>query len=145
MLSGLAPEPILLPVMCLVIWTMIQLTWLLVTRLPAIAAAKLGPDAGQRTSTLATQLPEDVQWKADNYNHLLEQPTIFYACALGLAMMGAGDGLNLMLAWGYVGLRVVHSIVHSTINHVLLRFGIFALSTVLLLVMAVNGVLVLIG
>jgi len=137
------PEPILLPVVCLVIWTIIQLIWMGSTRLPAIKAAKLGPDVGQRTVELGTQLPKEVQWKADNYNHLLEQPTAFYACALALALAGAGDGLNLYLAWAYVGLRVVHSIVHSTSNKVMLRFGLFLLGTLTLLAMAVNAVRIL--
>lgn len=143
--AGLSPEPILLPVLCLVIWTMIQLGWMAATRLPAIAKAKLGPEAGQRTADLAKQLPEQVQWKADNYNHLLEQPTAFYACALALALAGVGDGLNLTLAWVYVGLRVVHSIVQSTANPVLARFGLFVVSSLVLLAMAVNGVMTLAG
>lgn len=138
-------SPILLPVFCLVIWTIIQLFWMAATRLPAIAKADLEPTAGQRTSELGKLLPENVQWKADNYNHLLEQPTIFYACAIALALIGEGAGLNLMLAWGYVGLRVIHSIVQSTTNVVLLRFGLFILSTILLLVMAVNGALDFMG
>jgi len=137
------PEPILLPVVCLVIWTIIQLFWMVSVRLPAISAAKLGPDAGQNTTELGSQLPKEVQWKADNYNHLLEQPTAFYACALALALAGAGDGLNLYLAWAYVGLRVVHSIVHSTSNKVMLRFGLFLLGTLTLLAMAVNAVRIL--
>lgn len=135
----LTPEPILLPVVCLVIWTLIQLVWMASVRFPAIAAAKLGPDAGQSTAVLGTQLPKEVQWKADNYNHLLEQPTAFYACALALALAGAGDGLNLYLAWAYVGIRVVHSIVHSTSNKVLVRFGLFLLSSIALLAMAANA------
>jgi hypothetical protein len=139
------PEPILLPVFVLVVWTMIQLFWMVSVRLPAIGKANLGPTAGQRTADLAVQLPENVQWKADNYNHLLEQPTAFYACAVALAMMGACDGLNLYLAWGYVGLRIVHSIVHSTANIVLARFGLFLLSTLCLLAMAVNGAMSLMG
>ena len=139
------PEPILLPVFVLVIWTIIQLFWMAGVRLPAIGKANLGPTAGQRTADLAGQLPENVQWKADNYNHLLEQPTAFYACAVALAMMGMGDGLNLYLAWGYVVLRIIHSIVHSTVNIVLARFALFILSTLLLLVMAVNGALSLLG
>ncbi len=136
---GLGPSPILLPIISLVIWTLIMQTWMLVTRLPAINAAKLGPDAGQRTAELGQQLPANVQWKADNYNHLLEQPTIFYAITLTLAVAGLGDGMNLWLAWFYVGTRIVHSIVQSTTNIVLLRFSFFALGTFAVLAMAING------
>ncbi len=139
MLDMLEPAPILIPVVGLVIWTLIQQTWMVVTRIPAINAAKLGPEAGQRTSELAAMLPKEVQWKADNYNHLMEQPTIFYAVALALAIAGQGDGLNMMLAWLYLGSRVVHSIVQSTINNVMIRFSLFTLGTIAVLVMAVNG------
>jgi hypothetical protein len=140
---GLGPAPILLPIISLVIWTLIMQSWMLVTRLPAISAAKLGPDAGQRTSDLGHQLPANVQWKADNYNHLLEQPTIFYALALTLAVAGLGEGMNLWLAWFYVGSRVVHSIVQATTNIVLLRFSLFTLGTFAILGMAINGAIAL--
>ena len=79
-------HPILLPVLVLVLWSMVQLMWMAATRLPAIGAAKLGPTAGQRTAELAGQIPKEVQWKADNYNHLMEQPTLFYATAITLAL-----------------------------------------------------------
>ena len=141
MLDMLEPAPILLPVIGLVIWTLIMQGWMVVTRVPAISAAKLGPEAGQRTAELAAMLPKEVQWKADNYNHLMEQPTIFYAVALAIAIAGVGDGLNMMLAWFYVGTRVVHSIVQSTINNVMIRFSLFALGTIAVLVMAINGVI----
>ena len=144
MLDMLKPSPILLPIFCLGIWTMVMLFWMVVTRLPAIGAAKLGPDAGQRTSELGEQLPKEVQWKADNYNHLMEQPTIFYAVALALALAGQGDGINLYFAWFYVGSRVIHSIVHATTNTVLVRFSIFSLGTVALIAMSVNGIMALI-
>ena len=135
------PEPsaILLPIVSLVIWTQVMLAWMVISRLPAISAANLGPEAGQRTSELASQLPKEVQWKADNYNHLLEQPTVFYALALALAIAGHGEGLNLWLAWFYFGLRIVHSIVQATSNIVLVRFGLFALGTLALIAMVING------
>ncbi len=137
----LTSSPILLPVIALVLWTLIVQVWMIATRLPAISAAKLGPDAGARTSELAGQLPSHVQWKADNYNHLMEQPTIFYATALALAVAGDGSGLNLTLAWLYVGSRVIHSVVHVTVNKVLVRFMLFGFGSLVLTIMAVNGMM----
>lgn len=134
-------EPILLPVIALVLWTLIQQGWMVITRLPAMNAAGLSPQDAERTSELAAKLPREVQWKADNYNHLMEQPTIFYAAALALAAAGLGDGLNLIMAWVYVIARVVHSVVQSTINRVAIRFSVFAVGTVAILVMAINGVI----
>jgi hypothetical protein len=84
-------------------------------------------------------LPASVRWKADNYNHLMEQPTIFYATAVSLAVVGAGAGLNAWLAWGYVALRVVHSLVQATSNVILVRFSIFMLSSAVMLVLAVRA------
>jgi len=139
-----SPEPILLPVIALVLWTLVMQAWMVLTRLPAMAAAKLDPQAGVRTADLAALLPDHVQWKADNYNHLLEQPTIFYALALALAVGHMGDGLNLIIAWLYVASRVVHSLVQATINKVLIRFSVFAFGTLMLVILAVNGLLNLI-
>lgn len=135
----LKPNPMILPVVTLVLWTLIMQAWMVVVRLPAMSTAGLDPQAAERTAELAGKLPKQVQWKADNYNHLMEQPTIFYALVLALAMAGLGEGLSLVCAWIYVGSRVAHSIVHATINVVLYRFSLFALGTLALLVMAVNG------
>ena len=137
--------PILAPVFTLVLWTLVMLAWLAATRLPYMSAQKMPPEAGERTSELGAKLPRHIQSKADNYNHLLEQPTAFYATAIGSAMIGLGDGLNLYLAWGYVVLRIVHSLVHSTSNNVMVRFTIFLLSTVCLLVMAANSLIKMLG
>ncbi len=137
LLGGL--NPILLPIFVLVIWTIIMLGWMAATRLPYIAKQDWGPDTGERTSELGAKMPKEIQWKADNYNHLHEQPTIFYATAIASAMIGLGDGLNLYLAWAYVVSRIVHSIVHSTSNVVMVRFMIFLFGTICILVMAGNG------
>jgi hypothetical protein len=69
----------------------------------------------------------------------MEQPTLFYAVALTLAFLGAGNGVNAGLAWLYVGLRIAHSLVHATLNVVLLRFAIFVASSFVLLVMSLRA------
>ncbi|MEL0028982.1 MAG: MAPEG family protein, partial [Perlucidibaca sp.] len=74
-----------------------------------------------------------VRWKADNYNHLMEQPTVFYAVALSLSLLGVGDGPALVMAWSYVGLRVLHSLVQALVNKIEVRFLIFAISSLLLI------------
>jgi hypothetical protein len=120
------------PVVVLAGWTMVMWLWMYATRLPAMSAAKVDPDPlvrGGPKATLDEVLPPQVQWKAHNYNHLHEAPTVFYAVALLLALIGAGDGTNALIAWAYVGLRVVHSLVQATVNKVAFRFAIFALSS----------------
>ena len=88
------------------------------------------------------QLPAQVRWKADNYNNLMEQPTLFYAVALTLALLGAGEGLNTSLARLYVGLRVAHSLIQAIVNVVMLRFAIFMAASFVLLVMSVRAALI---
>lgn len=134
------PAPILLPVMALVAWSLVMWLWMYVTRLPAMRKAEMKPDPNAPRGEQMSQLPPAVRWKADNYNHLMEQPTIFYAAALALALMGQGDGLNLMLAWAYVGLRVAHSLWQALTNVIEVRFVLFVLSTLPLIAMTWNGV-----
>ncbi|MEZ5743223.1 MAG: MAPEG family protein [Sphingomonadaceae bacterium] len=132
---------ILQPVVALAIWTMIMWLWMYATRLPAMGKAGVDPDALVRDPdmTLDRVLPPEVNWKAQNYNHLHEAPTVFYAMAITLAIIGAGDGLNAQIAWAYVALRVVHSLVQATVNKVLLRFAIFALSSLCLIALIHNA------
>ena len=136
-------SPILVPVVALVAWTLIVMFWMLVARFAyfrrvGITLGKV--PRGSRGSNLDGN-PDAVeaQWKSHNYNHLMEQPTIFYAIALTLALMGMGTGINYWLAWGYVGFRIVHSIVQSTINVVAIRFPIFALATLCLIGLTVHA------
>lgn len=140
---------ILAPAAVLVLWTLIMLTWVAVTRLPAVAKSGMDLKAtppGGRGQDLDGVLPPQVQWKSHNYTHLLEQPTIFYATVIILALSGAGGGVNTQLAWGYVGLRIAHSIWQATVNTIFpVRFGLFLLSTFCLFAMAINAVRVTLG
>lgn len=125
---------ILQPTVALMAWTMVMWLWMYVTRIPAMNAAKLAPDdlAKDPTKTLDHFLPAHIQWKAHNYNHLHEAPTLFYAVCLVIAVAGQGNGMSAQVAWAYVGLRVAHSIVQATINKVGVRFLLFALSSIVL-------------
>ena len=134
-------SPILQPVVALVLWSMVMWAWLYATRIPAIVGAKVEMDPTMTTADLSQRLPPQVRWKADNYNHLMEQPTLFYAVALTLALAGAGDGLNAALAWGYVGLRVVHSLVQALANIIMVRFLIFMVGSLVLLALAIQAAL----
>ena len=132
---------ILQPVVALMIWTMIMWVWMYATRIPAM---QKNPDidanrlVGATGASLRAMLPERVNWKADNYNHLHEQPTVFYAVGIVLAIIGAGDGIPALLAWIYTGLRIIHTIVQVTANKVMVRFVLFAVSSAVL--MALIGI-----
>jgi hypothetical protein len=139
--------PILQPVVGLAIWTLVMCAWLYATRIPAMQRLKIDPDSLVRDpdGSLDKVLPREVQWKAQNYNHLHEAPTVFYAVALVLALVGEGHGLNAALAWAYLGLRVVHSLVQATINKVMLRWALFILSTLVLAALVARAALVVFG
>lgn len=130
---------ILQPVVALMAWTMVMWLWMYATRLPAMTKAGIKPDDAQNTGALAGMLPQEVQWKANNFNHLHESPTLFYAVAIMLALIGQGDGVNALIAWAYVALRVAHSIVQATINKVALRFALYALSSIALMALILHA------
>ena len=132
---------ILKPVVALAAWTFVMWAWMYATRIPAMNRLKVDPDSLARDpeAKLDKLLPPEVQWKAHNYNHLHEAPTVFYAVAIVLAITGSGDGLNATLGWAYVALRVVHSLVQATVNKVVVRFIVFALSSLVLLALVVHA------
>src|SRR6478736_3560857 len=136
---------ILRPVVALAAWTMVMWLWMYATRIPAMNAAKVDPDAIVRDPAMKLDavLPPEVQWKAHNYNHLHEAPTVFYAVAIVLAIVGQGDGLNAKLGWAYVALRVIHSLVQVTVNKVILRFALFLASSLVLLALIVHAAIAL--
>jgi len=130
---------ILQPVIALVLWSMVMWAWLYATRLPAVARAGTKLDPALPGDVMLGGLPPRVRWKADNYNHLMEQPTLFYAVALTLALIQRGEGLNLWLAWAYVGLRVAHSLVQALVNFIPLRFAVFMAASGVLVVLTVRA------
>lgn len=133
------PSPILQPAVALVLWTFVMWAWLYATRIPAIRAAGAPMDPAMTAADLNAAIPPRVRWKADNYNHLHEQPTLFYALALILAVAGHGAGLNLWLAWAYVAIRVVHSLVQALGNVIMARWAVFVVGSLVLLALAVRA------
>ncbi len=135
-------NPILAPAAVLVAWTLVMLLWTAVTRFSALARVDLkGQDSrGARGSDLDNILPREVQWKSHNYNHLMEQPTIFYAVVLILALAGA-SALDVWFAWAYVVLRVIHSFWQSLVNTIPVRLTLFVLSSAMLIVLSVRALM----
>ena len=135
---------ILVPVLALICWTFVVYIWMYATRIPAMGKADIDAGKIKRAEDLDV-LPVNVKQIADNYNHLHEQPVIFYALAFYSHLANTADGLNVQLAWGYVGLRVLHSLIQGTINFVPLRFLVFLLSSLTILAIAVRNVLTLVN
>ena len=142
-------QEILKPLAVLAAWTMVMWIWMYATRIPAInklpKPTEPGADLGWTPARLEGLLPREVQWKAHNFNHLHEAPTVFYAIAIVLAIIGQGDGVNAAIAWAYVGLRVIHSLVQATANKVMLRFVLFALSSVALFALVLHAAMAVFG
>lgn len=135
-------QTIMTPVLMLVCWTLIMWLWMYATRIPAMQKAGIKPAELKEKSQMDV-LPRSVRQVADNYNHLHEQPVVFYALAIYSHLVGVADPLNVGLAWAYVILRVAHSIFQATVNFVPVRFVLFSLSSVVLIVMAVRNLLAL--
>jgi hypothetical protein len=135
-----APSSLIAPVIALAMWSHVMWAWMYATRIPAILKARMPMDPRAPRGEQMATLPAEVRWKADNYNHLMEQPTVFYAVALALALLGQDSAINVQLAWGYVALRVVHSLVQALINKIELRFSIFILSSLVLVALTTNAV-----
>ena len=126
------PQPMLAPVIALVVWTSVMWAWMYATRIPAILRMRMRLDGNLPRGEQMATLPPRVRWKADNYNHLFEQPILFYAVGLSLALLGDTSTASVALAWSYVVLRVAHSLWQALVNRIPVRFALFALSSLVL-------------
>lgn len=132
-------SPLLAPLVALVLWTLLMWIWMYAVRIPAVRRAGIRPDPQLPRGQQMATLPAAVRWKADNYNHLFEQPTLFYALVLALVLAGDASQASLGLAWAYVGLRVVHSLWQSLNNRIEIRLVLFTVSSLVLTALAVRA------
>lgn len=144
-------SPILGPVIALIGWTLVVWLWMYATRLPAMQRARIdgttmvGSTGAGLRADLVAQGETRASWVADNYNHLHEQPTLFYAICIVHALIGSGSGLNAQIAWGYVALRIAHSLVQIVVNRVLVRFAIFMLASLCLVALTLHAAMAYFG
>jgi hypothetical protein len=139
-------SPLLAPIVALVAWSLVMYIWMYAVRLPAMkrAGISLKGRRGTRGGALEGVIPDEANWKAHNYAHLMEQPTIFYAIVIALILMGFDHPINVYLAWAYVVLRVVHSLIQATVNIVAYRFIVFMLSSLCLIGLTTHAAIFLI-
>jgi hypothetical protein len=133
---------LLTPVLALIVLSLVVFVWMYATRIPAMQKARINPQDARFPGSLDS-LPDGTRQVANNYNHLMEQPTIFYAMVFYLYLTGQGDQVYIWLAWAYVVLRVVHTLIQCTVNRVPLRFTVFTLSTLVLMAMAIRALVAL--
>lgn len=132
----------LAPAAVLVAWTLLMLLWTAGTRLPALSRMGSLKNAkpGGRGQDLEGVLDDRINWKSHNYSHLVEQPTLFYAVSLIIALLGAG-AVDVLIAWIYVAIRIVHSLWQALVNVVAVRFILFSLATVALAFLAIRALM----
>jgi len=135
-------SPLLAPVVALVAWSIVMFFWLAVARAPQLKGRKI-PE-GARGADLEREQPGRTHWPAHNYQHLMEQPTVFYAIVFALILMGFDSVINVYLAWGYVGFRILHSLWQATVNVVPIRFLLFLAATLCLIALTIHAVIFLI-
>ena len=137
-------SPLLAPIVALVAWTLVMYIWLYIARIGAMRRKGISAKGMRGTRGLDGIIPDEANWPAHNYAHLMEQPTIFYAIVIALILMGFDAAINVYLAWAYVGLRVVHSLIQATVNIVLPRFIVFTLSSLCLIGLTTHAAIFLI-
>jgi hypothetical protein len=135
------PSPLLGPVVALVAWSLVMMFWMALARSSQLRGKNI-PE-GTRGADLEREQPGPANWPAHNYQHLMEQPTVFYAIVFALVLMGFDASINVYLAWGYVGFRILHSIFQATVNVVPVRFLIFLLSTLCLIALTIHAAIFL--
>ncbi|MEP3889841.1 MAG: MAPEG family protein [Hellea sp.] len=128
----------LTPALALVIWTLIMMFVMYKRRIPAMNAISKRTQDFIDDPSLGNKMPASARWAADNFNHLHENPTLFYALMFIIFLMDKATPLALYCAWGYVAIRVVHSLVQISSNKVVLRFSLFILSSIILIIMALS-------
>ncbi len=136
-------EHFLTPVLALILWTFVMWIWFLALRVPAMNAISSNTQDFVEDPSLMDRMPDRAKWSGDNYNHLHEQPVLFYALMFYLFLVQVTPDWMLYLAWGYVVSRVIHSLVQSISNKLMVRFSLFALGSFMLFAMGIGAILAL--
>ena len=129
---------ILQPVILMGLLSFVMMLWMYATRIPAskeIEKKGVNLQDLSHPSKLGGVFPSKVERVADNYNHLFEQPTVFYALSFVIWALNMTDSIYLICAWLYFVIRLVHSVFQATLNLVWVRFGLFIFSWLILAVM----------
>ena len=132
---------ILYPMFLVITLSGILFLLLAATRLPSIIKYFGKLQAAKHSEDLRPNLPTAARNITDNYNHLFEQPTLFYALVTYIYLMQHVDTIHLYLAWFYAALRIAHSFIQITSNNVSYRALMFIGSGACLMFMIAKEIL----
>ena len=124
---------ILNPMLAMMAWSGLIVAILLMTRIPVVIAQWGNLQFAKHSDELRPKMSEKFRYITDNYNHIFEQPTLFYAVLIYIQLADTANKTNISLAWAYVFLRVVHSSIQLTSNNVSWRAASFAASSLILM------------
>ena len=136
---------VLNPMLAMIAWSGCVVAMLMATRIPVVLKYWGKLQQAMHSDEMRPKLPARMRYVTDNYNHLLEQPTLFYATVVYIHLAGTATALTVSLAWAYAGTRVVHSVVQLSVNNVSWRAAVFALSSLILLVVIIIEVITWFG
>lgn len=131
-------HPIVQPFVAMMLLTLLVWLYMYLLRLRFIVRKRIDPQRLATPEQLVAVIPADVNLPANNLRNLFEVPVVFYALCLLLIATGASDGLYVALAWTFVALRGLHSLVQCTSNIVRLRFAAYFLSCLVLWAMVLR-------
>jgi hypothetical protein len=126
------------PFFVVIFLTMIVWFYMYARRIPFIQSNNLTPEQLAPTQ-FARISPPDVSNPSDNLKNLFEVPTLFYVVVLYLYVTRQVDATYVVAAWVFVAFRILHSAVHSTVNIIILRFWLYAASTLTLWFMVIRA------
>ena len=124
---------ILNPMLAMMAWSALIVAILLMTRIPVVIKQWGNLQFAKHSDELRPKMSEKFRYITDNYNHIFEQPTLFYAVLIYIQLADTANKINISLAWAYVSLRVVHSSIQLTSNNVSWRAASFATSSLILM------------
>ena len=132
---------ILYPMFGMIVLSGIILVIFASTRVPGIYKMWGKLQFAKYSADLHPKLPEKARYLTDNYNHIFEQPTLFYAITVYIFLIGNTDTANIFLAWFYVVTRIIHSAIQITVNNVSWRAAIFGIGSLILVLMILKEIL----
>lgn len=129
------------PALAQILWSFVVLVIMFLRRRKAFAGREVGfADVAVSTE----RYPEPARLAAANFSNQFETPVLFFALILIAIHVGATGYVMAALAWGYVAMRVVHTLIHTGSNRLPRRAIVFTIGAACLFFMWVGIVMAII-